>query len=432
MTLPDYKTERTRRQSDIPERMQVDLCIVGSGVAGVSAALEAARLGKKVMLIDGSLVLGGQSVGAMIGTFAGLFSNGPDSHQITHGIADDFLRDLDRSGDLHYMTGRRNTTVVQYRVERFGRWIDQTVSESGITVLLGAVLRSVVMDGRRIAELHLATRYGDVVVRATGFVDASGDAALAWLAGLPLQQSADTPIYGSMMLSLEGVDDGALAALDAAAIKNRLRESAHNYGLERHDGFAFAFPGAGETLVNMTHLQTPLTITGYAGMVFEGRRQCDELLRFLKTEFSDVFGAARIRNYGMPGIRQGRWIVGEYTLTTEDVRSGRNFEDAVARCSWPIEIHDAAGSTADLEVFGDDHMHYVPLRSMLPAETDNLVAAGRCIDAEVLALASVRVMGCCIAMGAAAAHALVLAGDSPVHDIDIGLLRQQLIANLGR
>lgn len=76
-------------------------------------------------------------------------------------------------------------------------------------------------------------------------------------------------------------------------------------------------------------------------------------------------------------------------------------------------------------------MHYVPLRSLAPPDTDNPMAAGRCIDADPLALSSVRVMGRCIATGAAAAHALDLAGAGSVHQIDIAALRRRLAANVG-
>ena len=72
--------------------------------------------------------------------------------------------------------------------------------------------------------------------------------------------------------------------------------------------------------------------------------------------------------------------------------------------------------------FPEDHTHYIPLGSLTPAEADNIVAAGRCIDADLAALSSVRVMGPCIAMGAAAAHALDLAGSGSVHQIDIASL----------
>src|SRR5260370_1373487 len=130
-------------------------------------------------------------------------------------------------------------------------------------------------------------------------------------------------------------------------------------------------------------------------MLLEGRRQCDQLVKFLRNEFPNAFSKATVRSYGLPGIRQTRWIVGGYTLTADDVRTGREFPDTVVRCTWPIEIHDAADE-ATWEIFGDDHMHYVPLRSLVPPETEKLVAVGRCIDADVLPLSSVSVMVTCL------------------------------------
>jgi hypothetical protein len=77
-------------------------------------------------------------------------------------------------------------------------------------------------------------------------------------------------------------------------------------------------------------------------------------------------------------------------------------------------------------------MHYIPLSSMTPRGADNLVAAGRCIDADPYALSSVRVMGPCIGMGAAAAHSLDLAGTGSVHQIDLIELQKRLYDNLER
>lgn len=142
-----------------------------------------------------------------------------------------------------------------------------------------------------------------------------------------------------------------------------------------------------------------------------------------------MFGAASVRAYGLPGIRQTRSIEGAYRLTAEDVRASRCFPDAIARCSWPIEFHDRPEG-AHWEVFGDDHMHTVPLRNLVPREVDNIVTVGRCIDADPIALSSVRVMGPCIAMGAAAAHAIDLAGSGSVHQIDVARLQERLRANL--
>lgn len=427
---PPPTAVRTVRRTAAPDPVQVeaDICVLGSGIAGVSAAIEAARLGRRVLLADAAPQLGGQAVGSMIGTFCGLYSNGRAPRQITFGIATDMLAALRAQGDAHDMAGRRNTIIVQYRVPALLRWVERAVAAAGVDVLLGAALCAVERDGRRVRRAVFSTRFGDVAVAARGFVDASGDAALAWTAGLACQEP-DAPVFGTMMFTLEGFDPAALAALDRADLKARLQACGAAYGLRRHDGFVFATPHGDEALVNMTHIETPLDPRAAARTVGDGHDQVDRLVAFLRTEFPAAFARARVRAYGLPGVRQTRSIVGAYRLSVADVRGGVRFGDAIARCSWPIEFHDRAEGV-HWEEFGDDHMHYVPFRSLAHAEADNLVAAGRCIDADPVALSSVRVMGPCIAMGAAAAQALDLAGAGSVHQIDIAELRRRLHANV--
>jgi hypothetical protein len=179
----------------------------------------------------------------------------------------------------------------------------------------------------------------------------------------------------------------------------------------------------------MTHVQTPLDPIGASAKGLEGKEQADRVVQFLKSEFRESFGKARVRAYGLPGIRQTRWIVGRHQLTADEVRCGTHFDDEIARTAWPIELHGRSEGYL-WEPFSDDHLHYVPLASLVPADADNLVAAGRCIDGDAAALSSVRVMGPCIAMGAAAAHALDLAGRESLHEIKPAALRQRLAHNL--
>jgi len=424
-------TRIVRRDDAVAARqIGADICVVGAGIAGISAALQAARLGRKVALVDGLHALGGQAVNAVIGTFCGLFSNGYSGYQLTHGIADGILRDLGAQGALHYRHGGpSNTVVVQYDEVALARWIERAVAEAGITVLLGAVMRDVRRDGRRIRSIELATRHGDVSISAAGFVDATGDAALAWNAGLACREAADGPIYGTQMVVIEGIDEAHQPERpDVAA---RLKAKAREYDLTRESGFAFVFPGKSIALVNMTHVETPLDPIAMANKSLEGKEQADRAVAFLRGEYPAAFGNARIRTYGTLGVRQTRWIVGRQQLTVEDVRAGRNFEDAIARTGWPIELHDTPQGHV-WEPFGDDHLHYVPLGSLVSPECDNMVAAGRCIDGDVAALSSVRVMGPCIAMGAAAAHALDLAGSGSVHQIDNAALRARVKDNVER
>src|SRR5919202_5167722 len=164
-------THVVRRTEREEWRVDADVCVVGAGIAGTSAALEAAGLGKRVAFVDSLPMLGGQAVHSIIGTFVGLFSNGPNRYQLTHGVADGILGDLGEQGAIHFAKGPMTTTVY-YDEVALQRWIADRVREAGITVLLGAVLRRAHMEGRRVTGLELATRYGDVRVTATGFVDA--------------------------------------------------------------------------------------------------------------------------------------------------------------------------------------------------------------------------------------------------------------------
>jgi len=407
-------------------RKRADICVLGAGIAGTSAALEAAALGKSVLLVDGLPALGGQAVNSIIGTFCGLFSNGPNRVQLTHGIADGILKDLGAKGALHHNVGPM-TTVVYYDEVALARWVEKKVLEAGITPLLGATLRNVVMEGRRIAELEFATRYGDVRVAADGFVDASGDAALAFMAGLPCREP-DVPLYGTQMVVLENIDEAHVPKRDA--FDKRLREKADQYGLARKAGVVFYSPGRGTAVMNLTHVETPLEPFAASRNALIGRDEADKVVGFMRAEYPEVFKEARLRSYGLPGIRQTRWIVGSHQIKVDEVREGKRFPDSVARTSWPIELHDRVEGYV-WETFGDDHIHYVPLRAMTPPDCDNLVAAGRCIDGDAAALSSVRVMGPCIAMGAAAAHALDLAGKGSVHKLDAGALHERLRHNVG-
>jgi 2-polyprenyl-6-methoxyphenol hydroxylase-like FAD-dependent oxidoreductase len=428
LPLPDTKV--VRRQADAAaRRVEADICVVGSGIAGTSAALTAARAGRKVVLVDGLPVLGGQAVNSIIGTFCGLFANGTHGHQFTHGIADDILRDLGSKEQTLYYRRGPVTTVVYYDEIALARWIEEAVRQAGVAVVLGAVMRRVEVEGRRVRRLELATRYGDVRVEATGFVDASGDAALVWQAGLACREPANGPVFGTQMVVLENIEESKQPTRDE--ISARMKAKGDSYGLVRREGLAFIIPGRGIAAMNMTHVETPLDPLEASTRTLDGRDQADRAVALLRAEFPKCFGKCRVRAYGFPGIRQTRWIVGRQQLTTEHVMAGTRFPDAIGRTAWPIELHDH-GSGHHWHAFPEDHVHYVPLGSLVPAEADNVVAAGRCIDADTAALSSVRVMGPCIAMGAAAAHALDLAGTGSVHQIDLTALAARVYDNVER
>jgi len=403
-----------------------DICVVGSGASGVSAAIEAARAGRTVILVDGLPTLGGQAVNSIIGLFCGLFTPGPNGRQLTHGVADEIIHDLGATGDLKLVMGGVMLNGM-YNEVALGRWVEKAILKAGVVPLTGAIIRRVNMEGRRLTSLDIATRFGDVRITATAFIDASGDAALAWEAGLDCRVHKNGQVYGSQMLVIEDFDDSRKPPREEMA--QRIWDKGLDYGLTRRDGFAASYPGRNVAMVNITHIETPLDPFGAAVKQIEGKEQADRALAFLKGEYPDAYREAKVRTYGQTGVRQTRWIVGTHHLTTEEVRAAVQFDDAIARCSWPLEQHHNEEGYV-WEVFPEDHVHTVPLGSLTVAGADNLCAVGRCIDADSTALSSVRVMGPCIAMGAAAAHALDLAGSGSVHQIDIGALRKRIRHNI--
>lgn len=427
---PETRTRIVRRSGEPqPHKVSCDICVIGSGAAGISAAIEAARLGRKVVIVESFPVLGGQAVNSIIGTFCGLFSNGTHGYQFTHGIASQILEELGKQDKALFYRHGPVTTVVYYDEVALSRWIERAIASHGITPLLGATIHRVERDGRRIRSLEAVTRYGSVIVEAQGFVDASGDAALAWLAGLPCRESENLPVYGTQMIIVEGIDESAHPTRPQMA--ERMQALGDRYGLVRKETISFVIPGRAIAALNMTHTQTPLEPLAMSKSTLDGRDQADRAFKFLQEQFPDCFGQAKVRAYGMPGVRQTRWIAGRYQLTLDDVRQGRRHADAIGRTAWPVELHDKSDGHL-WQSFPPGHVHYIPFSCMTPDECDNLVAAGRCIDADLAALSSVRVMGPCMAMGAAAAHALDLAGAGSVHQIDVAALQKRVADNLDR
>jgi hypothetical protein len=424
-------TRSTRRPAARePTQLSCDICVVGAGISGVAAALEAARLGRKVVIVDAAPALGGQAIGSIIGTIIGLYTHGPAPYQITHLVADALIRDLDAEGSLYRRKSMTNTVTFLYDEVRLGRWMESQIDKAGVTSIVGAVLTGVAFDDRRVQYVDFATRFGSVRITAKGYVDASGDATLTYEAGCEVRQP-DAPIYGSMNFLIEGYDTAAADAMNIKDVHARLAEAGAKYGLVRHDGFLMHFPGKNFMLANVTHFETPLDPLATGRMVVDGRTQADNVIRFLHAEFPQIFANAKVRTYGTPGIRQTRWIASRRQLTLDDIKKGDRPADAAARCAWWVELHDAK-DLVHWEQFPPDHVYYIPLSCMTPKDADNIVAAGRAVDGDVYALSAVRVMGPCIAMGAAAAHALDLADGGPVHQIDLTTFQHRLADNLDR
>jgi hypothetical protein len=306
-------------------------------------------------------------------------------------------------------------------------------AEDRLTVYLHArFVRALVRDDR-IEAVTVATRSGPVALRASYWVDASGDAALALAAGAATAVGESIQ-YPSMMFYMQHVDlDAAMPHL--FAFGELLERHFETDGLPRRSGNLIPTGRPGEVLVAMSRValggravdaSDPRELTLGEMLGREQAARCAEFLRARVPGFGDAFisdTAPRL------GVRETRRIRGRYALTEADVLGGRRFDDGVCRAAWPIELHVADGRT-EWRFLDDGAWYTVPYRCLLPDRPANLLVAGRCVSATREAFGSVRVIGPCMGEGQAVAAAVAIAAPrgARLAEVDPDALRARLTA----
>ncbi len=179
----------------------------------------------------------------------------------------------------------------------------------------------------------------------------------------------------------------------------------------------FATPYADEVTVNMTRVVDidPLDPDDLSRAEVEARAQVMELLDFFRKDVPGFAGARIAATATQIGIRESRRIVGEYTLTADDVLNARTFDDAIARSAYPIDIHNPAGSGTSTRRLPPGASYEIPYRCLVPKGVDDLLVAGRCISTTHEALASTRLTPTVMTLGQAAGTAAALSVARDVH-----------------
>jgi hypothetical protein len=316
----------------------------------------------------------------------------------------------------------------------------EMVLEAGGELRFHALFLDSMVEEGRITGIVLAGKRGLEAVRGALLVDTTGDGDVAARAGAPWEKGRPEdglmqPV--SLFFRVGSVDDAALQAYHDAhpedgrfsALVRRARAEA-GFAHTKDHVTLFRTVRPGEWWLNFSRVHgvdgtDPDQMTA-AEIV--GRRQVIYLLDFLRGFVPGFERCYLIDTGAQIGVRETRRIVGEYVLTADDVFGARIFDDAIARVSFPIDIHDVKGGGGFFEGPREGPYYTVPYRSLVPLKIDNLLVAGRCISATHEAHASLRVMPPCFATGQAAGTAAALAIETRVRprDVDAGLLRQTL------
>ncbi len=428
-----------------PLLAEVDVCVVGAGSAGSTAAIAAARAGARVLLVDRLPFLGGTST-AVLDTFYGFYTPDSAPRKVVGGIGDDVVAELRRLGPV---LERPNTygagTGVTYLAEHLKVAWEALVAGAGARILLHATLQAVDVRDGRVRSLVMATRNGLARVDATVFVDASGDADLSAFAGFGYETAGELDPAQTLTTTfrMANVDLDRRRAVSKAAFHQLMAEAAESgdYDLPRREGSDHITPVEGMTATIMTRLDSyrrdadgrivnatdPWFLTGAE---IAGRRQALEYVRFLVDRVPGYEHASLIALGTQIGVRETRRVYGDARLTREDVLSARAFDDAIGLCGAPIEDHHG-GSDTTWQYLPDGAAVGIPYRTLIVRDGANVLVAGRCFSATHDAHASVRSMAQCMAMGQAAgtAAAQAVAEQRDPRDIDVAALRDRLRAD---
>jgi len=427
---------------NIPIRATYDVIVLGSGSAGAVAALAAARNGARTLLLERLPFVGGTST-AVLDTFYGFYTPGTKSIKVVGGIADDVMTRLKGYAAL---LERPNThgagTGVTYHPEYLKVVWESLLAEAGVDILLNAWVQDVLTEGDRPDTLVTATKMGLAGFRAKFFVDASGDADLCHFAGIPYELAGDIDPAQTLTTTFKlcNVDVVRRKTVGKAEFHALMAEAAESgqYQLPRKEGSDHITPVDHMTATIMTRLPSfrrdgdrVVNATDpdlLSSAEIEGRRQAIEYIRFLRDKVPG-YEKAQLSTFGAQiGVRETRRVYGEYRINREDVLTARKFDDQIALCGAPIEDHHGGADTA-WAYLPDGDCCGIPLGTLIPKDSRNVIVAGRCFSATHDAHASIRSMAQCMAQGQAAGTVATMASKSgrPAQELPFAAVRDQLL-----
>ena len=411
-----------------------DVAVVGSGPAGICAAVAAARRGLKVAIIERYGAVGGNLTIGTVGPLMGSVAKGTMRDELGGMLRVAHNNMQATNGHVHDMQNAK-------------RLLLEFLMDAGVTLYIQTTVVDVIKEGNTLTGLVVSRRDGMGVIESKQFIDASGDGDVAAFSGAPWEMGRakdglTQPV--TLMYVLTGVDDSR--ALCCYGEEDNVQFNGERFLdftarcceqgiLPKNCSSVRLYPtvNPGERLVNTTQCNyiNPLCTEDLVKAEIVLRQQIDEITNFLRQYVPGYENCTVKFSADTMGVRESRRIMGEYVLNVDDLRAGRRFEDVVVhKANFTVDIHNPDGGGQAEGLAEVVKAYDIPYRCLVPQNVDNLLVTGRCISATHEAMASFRIMSVCMALGEAAGIAAAIAAEQDVtpRALDVRFVQNALTA----
>jgi len=378
-------------------RLSCDVLVAGGGVAGIAAAVRAAREGARTILAEMNGFPGGTAINCMHRYICGLYSSGPvhPDGTLNGGIADEICAELKKLAPGTEIVRMGRAFLFPFTTGNLIKTL-RLLSEkqAGLDLLYETEVVSVEVQNSRIRNISARNNIGEIEISTQAVIDCSGNGTVIRLSGAAYDiSSPEERQLAGFCFKIKGIEDPNDMApvsvpyyLSQAAAEKKipfyLKYARFYQGDNAGEGYCLISIPPGDSTERIREAKK------YAATVHG-----------ILADSIDSFRNSRITEMSS-GIaeREGLRMKGHYTLMEKDVLVGRKFHDGVVKGAWPVELWDQKKGPS-YRYLDEDAYYEIPLRCLKSRDIKNLYCAGRCISASPEALGSTRVMGTCISLG---------------------------------
>ena len=431
---------------NIPVEEGYDLVVAGGGPGGCGAAICAARLGAKVLLLEATGGLGGMGTSALVSYWSDLADG---ERMIVGGIMREVIETMYARGhfkpNIDPATWQKKLhNGMGFNAEGLKRLLDELCLKSGVEIRFFTRLIDVDFDASRsvVNGVVINNIEGHRYVKARAFIDATGDAVLTNLCGAPCREAGrDTEhIMAPTLCSAQaGIDYSTYEGSDQqAAVYQAIADGFFTQN-DRHVP-GIILNGRTTAIMNAGHLfgTNALQCRSLSDGMIRGRLLADEYVRFYRKYLPGCDKMEFVATGSLLGVRESRRIVGEYEIDYEDFNGRHSFPDQIATYNKSIDIHVHDCSDEEWERFNNEfhdrdrlaagEYYGIPYGILVPKGWQNLWVAGRCNSSDVKVHGAIRDQPACFMMGQAAGTAAVqsIKTGQPACDLDTQTLVETL------